>query len=68
MAAVPRLSWMNCTRRASWSSFSTTEACEMPTDASKKSDFTINGNCSFRERVGFWRRRTTVNSGTGMRW
>ena len=51
MAAVPRFSWMNWTRRASCSSFSTTDACEMPADASKNSDLTISGKCRrFGER------------------
>ena len=48
-------------------SFSTTDACEMPADASKNSDLTINGKRSRLESVGFRPGRTTVNSGTGMR-
>ena len=41
------LSWMKWTRSASLSSFSTTEACEIPIEASKESDFTISGKASF---------------------
>ena len=59
---------MNCTRRASCSSFSTTDACEMPVDASKNSDFTISGKRSRFGSTGCRPRRTTVKSGTGMRW
>src|SRR5207249_4349493 len=43
IAAVPMLSWMNATRSFSFSSVSTTDACEMPIDASCVNDFTING-------------------------
>src|SRR5215472_12831092 len=34
MAGVPMLSWMKLTRSASFSSLSTTDACEMPQEAS----------------------------------
>ena len=44
IAAVPMLSWMKVTRSLSFSSLSTTDACEMPIDASCVSDFTISGN------------------------
>ena len=37
MAAVPIRSWMNVTRSSSFSSVSTTEACEMPQDESSLS-------------------------------
>ena len=68
MAAVPMLSWMNVTRSFSFSSLSTTDACEMPIDASCVSDFTISGNASrFGRRIGRPMRKTS-NSGTGMRW
>ena len=67
MAAVPMLSWMNATRSFSFSSLSTTEACEMPIDASCVSDFTISGNGSrLGRRIGRPMRNTS-NSGTGMR-
>ena len=66
MAAVPMLSWMNVTRSFSFSSVSTTDACEMPIDASCVNDFTMSGNVS-----RLWRRigrpmRQTSNSGTAM--
>ena len=37
---------MNSTRLRSFSSSPTTDACEMPIDASWVSDFTMSGNCS----------------------
>ena len=53
MAAVPMLSWMNATRSFSFSSLSTTDACEMPIDASCVSDLTISGNGRrFGRRIG----------------
>ena len=61
-----RLRWMKRTRSFSLSSSSTTEACEMPIEASCVSDFTISGNC---RRFGRWiarPTRNTANSGTGM--
>jgi hypothetical protein len=67
MAAVSRLSWMNCTRRPSCSAFSTTDACEIPADASKNNDLTMSGKRIRLESTGFRPRRTTVKSGTGMR-
>jgi len=68
MAAVPTLSWMNWTRRTSCSSFSTTEAWEMPVDASKKSDLTMSGKCSRRGSRRRAPRGTTMKSGTAIRW
>ena len=43
IASVPMLSWMNRTRSPSRSSSSTTEAREMPIEASCVSDFTMSG-------------------------
>ena len=40
----------------------------MPADASKNSDLTISGNASRFGSTGLRPGRTTVNSGTGMRW
>ena len=62
------LSWMNVTRSFSFSSVSTTDACEMPIDASCVSDFTISGKLSrLGRRIGRPIRKTS-NSGTGIRW
>ena len=44
---------MNATRSFSFSSLSTTDACEMPIDASCVSDLTISGNASrLGRRIG----------------
>ncbi len=68
MAAVPMLSWMNATRSFSFSSVSTTDACEIPIDASCVSDLTMSGNWSRFGRRMRWPIRNTSKSGTPMRW
>ena len=51
---------MKATRSLSFSSLSTTDACEIPIDASWVSDFTINGNASrFARRIGRPIRKTS---------
>ena len=67
MAAVPMLSWTNSTRSFSFSSLSTTEACEIPIEASSVSDFTMSGNVSRLGRRTGRPARKTSNSGTRMR-
>ena len=51
MAAVPIFSWMKATRSASFSSVSTTEACEMPQDESSLRLLTISGSASRAGRL-----------------
>ena len=59
------LSWMKATRSFSFSSLSTTDACEMPIEASCVSDFTISGNGRrLGRRIGRPMRNTS-NSGHG---
>ena len=67
-ASVPTRSWMNLIRSCSFSSSSTTEAWEMPMEASRVSDFTKSGKPSFL--LAFNRRplATMAKCGTGMRW
>src|SRR5262249_52833624 len=43
MAGVPMLSWIKLTRSASFSSLSTTDACEMPQEASSFRLLTMSG-------------------------
>ena len=47
-ASVPMLSWMKRTRSTSFPSSSTTDAWEMPIEASRVKDFTIRGKRSRR--------------------
>ena len=68
IALVPRLSWMNATRSRSFSSFSTTDAWEMPSDASSVSDFTISGKDRRRGRRTARPSGNTAKSGHGIRW
>ena len=49
-ASVPIDSWMKRTRSSSFASSSTTDACEMPIEASSVSDLTISGKRSRRGR------------------
>ena len=58
-ASVPIVSWMKRTRSSSFSSSSTTEACEMPIEASSVRDFTISGK---RSRRGLLTRRPRGNT------
>jgi hypothetical protein len=53
--------------RASWSAFSTTDACEIPTEDSKNSDLTISGKVSRAGSRTLRPGRTTVKSGTRIR-
>jgi hypothetical protein len=68
IASVVIESWMNCTRSRSLVSSSTTDACEMPIDASCVSDLTITGYVRRLVSRAFRPRGTIRNSGTGMRW
>ena len=62
------LSWMKRTRSSSLASSSTTEAWEIPIDASRVSDLTMSGNPSRRGLRTARPRGTTTKSGTGIRW
>ena len=68
MAAVPICSWMKATRSASFSSVSTTEACEMPQEASSLRLLTISGSARRVGRLTLRRIGNTAKAGTGMRW
>ena len=58
---------MSFTRAASSSSPWTIEACEIPTEPSLLSDFTMSGKRRRAGRRNFCPRRNTANSGVGMR-
>ena len=68
MAAVPIFSWMKATRSTSFSSLSTTDACEMPQDASSLRLLTISGSASRAGRFTLRFSGNTANAGTGIRW
>src|SRR2546430_7057663 len=59
---------MNLTRAPRSASSSTTEACEIPTDASSSNGFTMSGNRSSDGRSGFSPGRNSANAGTRMPW
>jgi hypothetical protein len=59
---------MKRTRSASFSSSSTTEACEMPAEASRVSDFTISGNARGFGRFTARPRGKIAKLGDAMRW
>ena len=59
---------MKRARSASPASSSTTEACEIPTDASSSRGFTIRGNRSADGRTNSAPAWNTVKSGTRMPW
>ncbi len=61
------LSWMKRTRSSSFSSLSTTEACEIPIEASKDSDLTISGKARFLGRRNTRPRGAVANPATRMR-
>ena len=62
------LSWMKRTRSSSFASSSTTEACEMPIEASRVRDLTMSGKPSRRGRRTAGPRGNTTKSVTGIRW
>ena len=63
IAAWRYFSWMNFTRSARSESSSTTDACEMPTEASSSRGFTIRGNRSAEGRTGFPPGWNSANAG-----